>query len=114
MEVPFERLKALSVLTVNPKYVKASRITTEDSSSSLTCSAGTGFDSSRMDNGRTLNEHYSIQWFTSQNLRGAHWCYTSMERALIGIAPVRSEARGEDCSSTEAQNLTLDFPDVVL
>ena len=51
VEVPYKGLEELSVLTVNPKRVEVHRIATEDSSSSLTWSAGTGFG--RNDSGRT-------------------------------------------------------------
>ena len=41
--VPYKRLEALSVLTVNSKRVEAHRIAAEHSFSSLTCPVDTGF-----------------------------------------------------------------------
>ena len=41
--VPYKRLEALSVLTVNPKRVKAHRIAAEYSFPSLACPVDTGF-----------------------------------------------------------------------
>ena len=61
--VPYKRFEELSVLTINPKYTEARELVAEYLFSSLTCSAGTRVVSDGTDGGRTLNEHYFIQWW---------------------------------------------------